>query len=67
MLNKVNIQLTEAEKKAPGKKLMKIIMKKWIPAAECLIEVMVKHLPSPIEAQKYRASYLYEGDEERVM
>ena len=47
--------------------LMKAIMRKWIPAADCLIEVMVNHLPSPIEAQKYRASYLYEGDEERVL
>ena len=67
MLQRVNVQLTEAERKASGKKLMKTIMKKWIPAAECLIDVMVKHLPSPIEAQKYRASYLYEGDEERVL
>ena len=46
---------------------MKIVLRKWIPAADCLIEVMVKHLPSPITAQKYRASYLYEGDEMKVL
>lgn len=40
---------------------------KWISAADCLIEMMIKHLPSPVEAQKYRADYLYEGDEEEVL
>lgn len=48
LLNKVNVQLTEAERTLTKKKLMKVIMRKWLPAADCLIEVMVKHLPSPI-------------------
>jgi elongation factor 2 len=38
-------------------------MRKWISAADCLVEMMIKHLPSPIEAQKYRSDYLYEGNE----
>lgn len=42
---------------------MKSVLRKWIPAADCLIEMMILHLPSPIQAQKYRASYLYEGEE----
>lgn len=42
-------------------------MRKWISAADCLVEMMIIHLPSPIEAQKYRASYLYEGKEEEVL
>lgn len=41
-------------------------MKKWLPAADCLIEMFVNHLPSPLEAQKYKVDYLYEGDEEIV-
>lgn len=67
MMKKIGLELSEKEKKLEDKKLMKAIMSKWIPAADCLIEVMVKCLPSPIEAQKYRASYLYEGEEEEVM
>ena len=39
-------------------------MSKWLPAADCLLEMMVLHLPSPRAAQKYRTSYLYEGPQE---
>lgn len=54
MIKKLKVELTQQEKLETYKKLMKIIMRKWIPAAECLIEMMVHHLPSPIQAQKYR-------------
>jgi elongation factor 2 len=37
-------------------------MAKWLPAADCILEMMIRHLPSPVEAQKYRTEYLYEGD-----
>ena len=40
---------------------MKIIMQKWINAAEALLEMIIMKLPSPKKAQKYRAAYLYEG------
>lgn len=36
-------------------------MSKWINAADTLIEMIITHLPSPREAQKYRTAYLYEG------
>lgn len=36
-------------------------MSKWLPAADCLLEAIIRHLPSPVEAQKYRTPYLYEG------
>ena len=42
-------------------------MSKWLPAADCLLEMMVLHLPSPRQAQKYRTSYLYEGPQEDVI
>lgn len=54
--------LSEKERGLSDKKLLKAVMRKWISAADCLIEMMIKHLPSPIQAQKYRASYLYEGN-----
>jgi elongation factor 2 len=41
-------------------------MSKWLPAADCLLEMMVLHLPSPKQAQKYRTNYLYEGSQDDV-
>ena len=43
-----------------GKDLLKTVMSRWLPAAECLMEMMILHLPSPKEAQKYRSEYLYQ-------
>ena len=40
---------------------MKNVFQKWINAADALIEMIILKLPSPVEAQKYRAAYLYEG------
>lgn len=39
-------------------------MSKWLPAADCLLEMMVLNLPSPRTAQKYRTAYLYEGPQD---
>lgn len=61
-LDQLNVALTEQEKNLTDKKLLKAIMRKWISAADCLVEMMIIHLPSPVEAQKYRAAYLYEGN-----
>ena len=38
---------------------MKIVFQKWVFAADALIDLIVNKLPSPIQAQKYRAQYLY--------
>lgn len=43
------------------KALFKIVMRKWLPAADCLLEQIVINLPSPSESQKYRADFLYDG------
>jgi hypothetical protein len=40
---------------------VKTVMRKWLPAAEALMEMFVLHLPSPAKAQKYRTETLYEG------
>ena len=36
-------------------------MQTWLPAHECLLEMMIYYLPSPAAAQKYRYATLYEG------
>jgi len=44
-----------------GKPFMKRVMQTWLPAHEALLEMIIFHLPSPREAQKYRVENLYEG------
>lgn len=64
MLKSLEINLTEQERQLTDKQLLKTVMSHWLPAADCLLEMMVLHLPSPRQAQKYRTSYLYEGPQE---
>lgn len=59
-----NVTLTSEERELQGKKLLKVIMQKWIDASDAILEMMVVHLPSPRVAQKYRYKYLYEGPED---
>ncbi|CAG8674424.1 26403_t:CDS:2, partial [Dentiscutata erythropus] len=61
MIEKLDIKLTAEEREKEGKPLLKIVMRKFLPAAEALLEMIVIHLPSPVTAQKYRAEMLYEG------
>lgn len=49
------------EKDLEGKALLKVVMRKFLPAADALLEMIVLHLPSPVTAQAYRAETLYEG------
>lgn len=62
MCTRLDIELTAEDLKETGKKLYRAIMSKWVNAAQCVADMVAGHLPSPIEAQKYRYSYLYEGD-----
>ena len=64
MLKSLEIPLSEQERLLTDKQLLKTVMSHWLPAADCLLEMMVLHLPSPRQAQKYRTSYLYEGPQE---
>ena len=47
MLKVCNVVLTSDEKLKEGKKLLKVVMSKWINAAEAILEMFVLHLPSP--------------------
>lgn len=62
MCEKLEIKLTAEEKEiSDAKALLKTIMRKFLPAGEALLEMIVIHLPSPATAQRYRVETLYEG------
>merc|ERR1719261_1079312 len=64
MFKSLSIKLKGDEKDLVGKPLLKCVMKKFLPAADALLEMMVLHLPSPAAAQKYRVETLYEGPQD---
>jgi len=61
MYSSLGIVLKSEDKELSGKALMKKVMQKWLPAGDAVLEMIVLHLPSPREAQKYRTDMLYEG------
>jgi len=63
MLEKLGVKskLKQDDFNLSGKPLMKRIMQTWMPAHEALLEMMIFHLPSPAQAQRYRVENLYEG------
>jgi elongation factor 2 len=61
MFNKLNINLHDNEKQMEGRELLSVVFRRWLPAGEALLEMIVMHLPSPVTAQQYRAETLYTG------
>lgn len=61
MTTSLQINLATEDWDNQGKQLLKVVMRKWLPAAEAILEMIVIHLPSPNVAQKYRVENLYEG------
>eukprot|EP00795_Rhopilema_esculentum_P006390 gene6390-11829_t len=61
LLEKLEIKLSSENREKEGKPLLKLIMQKWLPAGETLLQMITIHLPSPVTAQKYRMEMLYEG------
>ena len=64
MIEQLGIKLTLEERDQVGKPLLKTVMRKFLPAGDALLEMIVLHLPSPVIAQKYRVENLYTGDME---
>lgn len=62
MLSKLNITLPADALEQQGRKLMRAVMQKFLPASDALLEMIVINLPSPRKAQKYRVDTLYDGD-----
>ncbi|EJT99897.1 eukaryotic translation elongation factor 2 [Dacryopinax primogenitus] len=61
MLEKLDVKLLPEEKALEGKALLKVAMRKFLPAGDSLLEMIVLNLPSPQTAQRYRVETLYEG------
>jgi elongation factor 2 len=61
LIEQLGIKLTVEEKDQVGKPLLKTVMRKFLPAGDALLEMIVMHLPSPVRAQKYRVENLYTG------
>ena len=51
------------------KTIFQTVMRKWLPAGNAMLQMIVIHLPSPVTSQRYRAELLYEGpgDDEACM
>jgi elongation factor 2 len=61
MLKQLEINMSKEDLELTGKALLKRVMQNWLPAADALLEMIVKHLPSPFTAQQYRIDTLYSG------
>lgn len=47
MLVSIGLELKQEERKEQGKHLLKLVMAKWLNAADTLLAMMIQHLPSP--------------------
>jgi elongation factor 2 len=61
LIEKLGIKLQGDEKDLEGKPLMKVMMRRWLPAGDALLQMITIHLPSPVTSQVYRMEMLYEG------
>merc|ERR1719492_429990 len=63
IINALQLKLTNEEQDLVSKPLLKVVMRRWIPAGDALLSMIVDHLPSPVVAQAYRCEILYSGDQ----
>jgi len=61
IIDGLKLKLSPEERRERGKPLLKICMRRWIPAGDALLDMIVNHLPSPNIAQRYRCEILYSG------
>jgi elongation factor 2 len=64
IMGTLNIKLDSEERDLKGKPLLKAVMRRFLPAADSLLEMIIVHLPSPVKAQQYRCEILYEGPQD---
>jgi elongation factor 2 len=61
MCQALSIKLTKQERELVPKDRLKVVMQKFLPAHEALLELIIDGLPSPKDAQSYRYDLLYTG------
>ena len=61
MLSALNIKLSDEELELKGEVLLRRTLRSWLPAQKALLQPIIRHLPSPAEAQRYRIELLYSG------
>jgi elongation factor 2 len=66
-LGKYGVSFKNVPLVGEGKGLFKVVMRHWLPAADCILEQIALKLPSPLQSQKFRASHLYEGPKDDVV
>lgn len=67
LLSKLDIKLANDKLDTSvldGKTIMSNVMKRWLPAGEAMLHLIILYLPSPLQAQIYRTQYLYEGPQD---
>merc|ERR1719219_2666838 len=63
IIKALQLKLSNDEKDLVSKPLLKVVMRRWLPAGDALLSMIVDHLPSPVVAQKYRCQFLYSGEQ----
>jgi elongation factor 2 len=64
IIDALGLQLSNDERDLREKPLLKVVMRRWIPAGDALFYMIANHLPSPATAQAYRCEILYSGDQD---
>ena len=61
MLLALGFRMKKQDLEQEGKELLKRTMCTWLPIERALLDMLTKHLPSPVTAQQYRADLIYSG------
>eukprot|EP00301_Raphidiophrys_heterophryoidea_P025684 c8675_g1_i1.p1 GENE.c8675_g1_i1~~c8675_g1_i1.p1 ORF type:complete len:1034 (+),score=210.50 c8675_g1_i1:650-3751(+) len=61
LLSKVGVNVSAGELEMPSRQLLKLLLGRLLPASQCLIHLISKHLPGPHDAQSRKCASLYTG------
>ena len=45
LIEKTKVVLTQEERKLKGKELNRVVLSRWLPAADCLLDTIITQLP----------------------